>query len=145
MRIYITFGDEKYKKTRDFSAKMAKIVGNFDRVIAYGPEDIDNDFKQKHADIFRISRGYGLWLWKPYLIYKTLMKECDAGDLLFYGDGGSFFIRSVRHIELSMGGDDIWVIILYWNGNLRKERLLNLWAVKVSVLKKHNKHKGGFF
>lgn len=109
MRIYITFGDEAYRKTRDFSVKMAKLVGGFDKVIAYSPADIDIEFQKTHSDIFKIKRGYGLWLWKPFLIYKTLMEVCNDGDYLFYGDGGSFFFRSVETIEKSMQGSDIWV------------------------------------
>ena len=109
MRYYITFGDEKYKKTKKFSAAMAKIIGGFDCVIAYSPTDIDEEYKNAHKDIFNIKRGYGLWLWKPYIIYKTLTEVCKEGDYLFYGDGGSFFFRNIRYIERSMGTDKIWV------------------------------------
>lgn len=109
MRYYITFGDEKYEKTKNFSAMMAKIFGGFDYVIAYSPSDIDEEYKNTHKDIFNIKRGYGLWLWKPYIIYKTLTEVCKDGDFLFYGDGGSFFFRNIKYIENSMGTDKIWV------------------------------------
>lgn len=109
MRIYITFGDEKYKKTRDFSIEMAKRIGGFDRAIAYSMDDVDEGFKKMHADIFRIKRGAGLWLWKPYVIYKTLCEVAKDGDMVFYADGGSFLIRNILHIEKSMKGSDLWV------------------------------------
>lgn len=108
-RIFITFGDDKFAESRDYAAKMAKRWGGFDKVIVYTPNDIDEDFKKEHEDIFCIKRGYGLWLWKPYLIYKTLNEEAKDGDMLFYGDGGAFFMRSIRYIEKSLGDDDIWV------------------------------------
>lgn len=109
MRIFITFGDKRYAKTRNFAARMAKWLGGFDKVIAYTPDDIDDDFKNQHSDIFNIKRGYGLWLWKPYLIYKTLTQVAKDGDAVFWGDGGSFFIRNVKHIEKVMGDDDMWL------------------------------------
>ena len=109
MRVFITFGDEKYAKTRDFAAKMAKLMGGFDKVVTYTPEDIDEGFKKNHEDIFSIKRGYGLWLWKPYLIYKALNELCQEGDYLFYSDGGAFFFRSVLYIEKVMGDSDIWI------------------------------------
>lgn len=109
MRVFITFGDEKYAKTRDFAARMAKLMGGFDKVVTYTPEDIDEGFKKNHDDIFSIKRGYGLWLWKPYLIYKALNEICQEGDYLFYSDGGAFFFRSVSYIEKVMGDSDMWI------------------------------------
>ena len=93
MRIFITFGDNKFKKARKFSAKMAKLRGGFDKVIEYTPEDIDPAFKREHEDIFSIKRGYGLWLWKPYIIWKTLNEVANEGDLVFYADAVLFLLE----------------------------------------------------
>lgn len=109
MRIYITFGDEKFRRARNFGVWTAKHIGGFNKAIAYTPNDIDEEFKKAHDDIFSIKRGYGLWLWKAYFVYKTLVDECQDGDFLFYGDGGSFLIRNINHIEKSMGDSDVWV------------------------------------
>lgn len=109
MRIFITFGDEKFQKSRDFAAKMAKIFGGFDRVITYTPADIDRSFYDAHKDIFAIKRGFGLWLWKPYFVYKALTEVCQDGDCLFYQDGGAFLIRNIKYVEKAMGSDDFWV------------------------------------
>lgn len=108
MRIFITFGDEKFHKSRNFAAYMAKVIGGFDKVIIYKPEDIDENFKEAHKDIFDIKRGYGLWIWKPYFIFKTLVDVVKEGDYLFYGDAGSFFIRNIKHIEKTIK-NNIWV------------------------------------
>lgn len=114
MRIFVTFGDENYAKSRSFAAKMARLIGGFDKVIEYKPEDIDESFKERHKDIFKIKRGFGLWLWKPYFIYKTLVDVISDGDSLFYADAGSFFIRNVKHIEKSMK-DDMWISSIPFN------------------------------
>ena len=109
MRYFITFGDNRFRKSCKFGAKAAAMFGGFDKAIIYSPNDIDETFRKANEEIFRINRGYGLWLWKPYFIYKTLTDLCSDGDYLFYADGGSFFIRSVKNIEKAMGSNDIWV------------------------------------
>ena len=108
-RIFVTFGDDKFAKARDFSVKMAKFLGGFNISIGYSMADIPSDFVNSHQNIFSMSRGAGLWLWKPFLIYKTLTELADDGDMVFYADGGSFFIRNVRNIEKVMDGHNLWV------------------------------------
>lgn len=97
-KIFITYGNGKYQKARDFAGKMAKRFGHFDMVKLMGPEDIDKDFHERYKDTFAFKRGAGLWIWKPYIIDKMLREECSEGDYLFYSDAGAFFIRSVDYI-----------------------------------------------
>lgn len=107
MRIYfLTYSDEFYAKSRDFCAWTAKHIGGFDEIIISGPQDLDESFKKKNASILSYKRGVGLWLWKPYVILKTL-KKLNNGDILFYSDAGACFIRSARKIIESMQ-QDIW-------------------------------------
>ena len=65
----------------------AKRVGWFDTITAYGPEHLDDDFKNKFKDILTQPRGGGYWIWKPYVIKKKL-KEINDGDILIYLDAG---------------------------------------------------------
>ena len=95
MNIFITYSNEKYARARDFAIKKALDCGRFDKAIGYSPDSIDNNFKQKNSRILSIKRGGGLWLWKPYVIRKALIEECNDGDVLFYSDSGAFFFRSV--------------------------------------------------
>ncbi len=103
----INFADEKYRNTQELCVKTGKLQGHFDRVISYSPDDIDEDFYEKNKRILDIKRGAGLWLWKPYFIYKTL-KEINDGEYLFYCDSGAFFVRSIRPVIKTMN-QDIWV------------------------------------
>ena len=49
----------------------------------------DNDFWNKHKEfITNNRRGYGYWIWKPYLIKKTIDK-LNNGDILLYMDADS--------------------------------------------------------
>lgn len=108
-KVFICYANEPYAQARDFCAKMALKRGGFDKAIAYKPEDVDESFKRENALIFSQKRGAGLWLWKPYIILKTLQEELEEGDILFYGDSGSYFFRNCNAILDSMGNEDIWV------------------------------------
>jgi len=62
----------------------------FDRVIGLTEVDLqnDSDFWLKHQDFINSnSRGYGYWLWKPYIIKKTL-ESMNENDVLLYADCG---------------------------------------------------------
>lgn len=85
----ICFTDEKYQKTRERYAAQLLSKGIFDSVIQYSPDDFDKDFKDKHGKfIAENPKGYGYYIWKPYLILKTL-EMMDDGDILVYGDAGN--------------------------------------------------------
>jgi hypothetical protein len=65
-------------------------TGIFEEILAYTDADLkaDSEFWGKHGDfIEKNKRGYGYWLWKPYLIKKVLDKMKE-NDILFYLDSG---------------------------------------------------------
>jgi hypothetical protein len=62
----------------------------FNEIIGFTDEDLkkDTEFWEKHGNFIESNkRGYGYWLWKPYLILKTLEKMKDD-DILFHLDAG---------------------------------------------------------
>lgn len=69
-------------------------LGGADNVIEYSKEDIEPGFIEKNRSIMSNPRGFGLWLWKPYFIQKTL-KSMKDGDWLFYVDGCTIFINDI--------------------------------------------------
>jgi len=71
--------------------------GKADEVIEYSPKDIEQSFIDENSEIFSIKRGAGLWLWKPYLILKTLESLSD-GEYLMYTDSGSFFCGCITSL-----------------------------------------------
>ena len=93
---FLSFGNERFKKSRDRILAEAKALCNdgtpaFDAFVIE-TEDIENDpeFKDIIDNIPKklgSGRGYWWYMWKPYVIYKTL-KSLNDGDLLFYGDSG---------------------------------------------------------
>jgi hypothetical protein len=62
----------------------------FDNIIIYIDDDLKNDesFWKTHKDFIENNkRGYGYWIWKPYLI-KTALEKMETNDILVYLDAG---------------------------------------------------------
>lgn len=86
------FGDDKHFKHQKIRLKaQAENTGWFDEIIVETPDTI-SEFIQEHKELFAYKRGFGYWLWKPYIILKTLNK-INEGDLLFYVDSGATIVK----------------------------------------------------
>jgi hypothetical protein len=83
----ITYGDGLYDETKKRLHNQANNLGWFDTITSYGPDDLEQDFKEQFKDILELSRGGGYWIWKPYIIKKHLDKLQD-NDILIYLDAG---------------------------------------------------------
>lgn len=71
--------------------KQAENTKLFDKCIFYTDEVLKNehsDFWNKHKDfILNNKKGFGLYIWKPYIIKKTMDTLLD-GDVVLYLDAG---------------------------------------------------------
>lgn len=75
-------------------------------MIEYGPADIERKFKEKNASIWNAKRGAGYWIWKPYIIDKTL-NQLKQNDYLLYMDAGAYLKEDVRwFIDAMEGGGE---------------------------------------
>lgn len=83
-KILITYGTPDFKKTLQRLQKEAKRLKLFDKIILYGPNDLPDYIKSNPLMAFK--KGGGYWLWKPYIIWKTLQDYKDA--IVIYVDGG---------------------------------------------------------
>jgi hypothetical protein len=88
----ITFGagSQNYIEAGLRLCNQAKKMGVFNNISLFTEECLkqDTEFWERHSEfILRNSRGYGYWLWKPYIIQKT-MKSLNDGDILLYLDSG---------------------------------------------------------
>lgn len=105
---FINYADSGFAKAQHLSSWTAKHFGRFDKIIEYGPDSIDPNFCLKHKDTFAIKRGAGLWIWKSYIIKKTLELMVD-GDYLIYCDAGAFLMKPCDYIFDGMKDSDIWI------------------------------------
>jgi len=91
MKYLITFGSDKYIGASSRLLRQANESRIFDIIISYNENFLknDHDFWAKHKMfINNNSRGYGYWIWKPYIIKKA-MENMKDGDYLLYLDSGS--------------------------------------------------------
>ena len=92
MKWFITFGagSHNYYEAGNRLIKQANSVELFDKTTLYTDSYLNNDidFWNQHSNfITNNPRGYGYWLWKPYIIKKT-MEQMQDGDILLYLDCG---------------------------------------------------------
>lgn len=83
----ISYGDDIYKNAKKRLEKEAIDTGWFDSITVYGPEILDNNYKNKFKKVLSHSRGAGYWIWKNYIIKKKL-NEINDNDILIYLDAG---------------------------------------------------------
>lgn len=91
----INYADTNFKKKQKINSITAKFFGGAKKVIEYSPEDIDAEFREKYGFILNQKTGGGYWIWKPYIILKTLNKMKE-GEHLFYCDSGATFLKSLH-------------------------------------------------
>lgn len=101
MIVAINYADENFRKSQKLNTKTAYKKGKVDKVIEYSPKDIDKNFYENNKKILSQKRGGGYWLWKPYIVLKTL-KELNKGDYLIYCDSGAHYINNVKYLIDSM-------------------------------------------
>lgn len=99
-KVFITFGagDSNYYAAVERLTRQVTDLQLFDKVIGYTDDHLKkSSFWQEHRKFVKHNkRGYGYWLWKPYLILKTLRKMND-GDVLLYADCGCEIAVSKKH------------------------------------------------
>lgn len=96
MIIAINYADRGFRKAQKLNTKTAFEHGA-DRVIAYSPEDMDEEFRRKNADILAAPKGGGYYLWKPYFLNKAY-GELQEGDYLVYTDSGSIYVNDIGNL-----------------------------------------------
>lgn len=95
-RIFITFANSRMIPSLNRIKKQAELMGCFDRIVVMSDKDLDEDFKHKYRErLKKGTRGYGYWIWKPYIILNEL-KKMQEGDELLYVDAGCHLNPSGR-------------------------------------------------
>ena len=84
---FITYGNDRFKNSKKRLYNEANATGWFDTITSYGPEDLDNDFKEQFKHILEKPRIAGYGIWRPYII-KQKLNEINDNDILIYLDAG---------------------------------------------------------
>lgn len=91
-KVFITFcgGHSKYYDAANRLHNQVKSLKLFDYTKIFTDKELINDenFWNKHENFVKTHpRGWGYWLWKPYIIKKT-MDRLEDNDILMYLDSG---------------------------------------------------------
>jgi len=117
MIIAINYADQKFQRAQKLNSKTARQWGA-DRIIEYGPEDIDEAFRRRNQEILDAPRGGGYYLWKPYF-YRKAYEELDEGDYLVYIDSGAVYINKIQYLIDCMEHEKVPIMIF----SLEQERI----------------------
>lgn len=104
-KIFISYGDDSFKKSLKRIGKEAKMLGLFDKIILYSPNDLPAYIKT--SPLMAFNRGGGYWAWKPYLIWKTLQQYgndsivvyVDAGCTLHQSDDWKLYFENMNKYD----------------------------------------------
>lgn len=110
MKVFLTFGSHNDnimgRRHIDYIYIMAnkiKELDIFDEINIYTRDYLynDNEFWKQHGDfIINNKKGFGYWIWKPYLIKKTIEKLND-GDIILYLDAQNEIIFEEKEYLLN--------------------------------------------
>jgi hypothetical protein len=82
---FCTFGNiPQYQKSIDLILEEAKNSGYFNTANIFTQKDLPEDYIKFSA---LESRGFGYWIWKPYIIGQ-MMKHYPDNDIIIYADAG---------------------------------------------------------
>ena len=118
--IAISYSNERYLTQLKYNQKSALEIGKVDEYYAYYPKDIDEKFKEINKDILIQKRGNGYWLWKPYILLKTMKEKMNEGDFLIYTDACILYKQNVN-ILINFLNKNKQEMLLYRLSNLEKK------------------------
>lgn len=83
-----SFGDSRYEASRERLQEQAEDFNLFDSIHLYNEYDLSTSFRNDFQEYLSVDiRGFGFWVWKPFIILNTLA-GMDEGDVLLYVDMG---------------------------------------------------------
>ncbi len=91
----ITYGHNCCKMSKVRAVNQAIDVGKADFAEALDLSELSVPFQIAHQNLLRHRKGAGYWLWKPYIILKTLLTKLNDGDFLIFHDAGSYFVKDL--------------------------------------------------
>lgn len=92
MKIHINYAHNRYLNSQRYCCETA-IKNGFDLTRPFSFGDLDEEFVSRNSYTLSQARGAGFWVWKPYIILKTLLSMGNE-DWLMYTDSGMHFVRN---------------------------------------------------
>ena len=70
-KYFLVYNDDTHTKDLERLLESVRKYSDFE-IIVFDKKDISLEFRGKNREILEEKRGGGYWLWKPYIIWKTL-------------------------------------------------------------------------
>jgi hypothetical protein len=105
MNVVCSFATNNFLKSQQLLETKCYDFGA-DKVISYNENDLDEEFIKTNYSILKQRRGAGFWLWKPYIIYKTLL-NLNKDDNLLYCDSGLYPVNNLNFLFDLTNNSDI--------------------------------------
>lgn len=114
------------------NSSWARTVLGITTVLEYSERDLEDTFLRQHEEVFKYRRGGGYWVWKPFIILKT-MRTHRQFRYLIYCDSGSRVDFALAHMiqaaTQSNGGIALITFPHYPNGQwTKRDAFLHLGA-----------------
>jgi hypothetical protein len=100
-KILIFYGTEEFQGSLKRLKKEAEILNIFDKIIIYTPDDLPIHIKAN--PLMNYKKGGGYWIWKPYIIWKTLQDYpnsiviyIDAGCTISKSEEWNYYIKVIK-------------------------------------------------
>lgn len=119
-KILINYADGLYYQAQRLNSATGREIAGFTDVIEFNRSRLQPEFVEDNINIFSRKRGAGYWLWKPYIILKTL-ESASEDDLIFYCDSGASFINSFDDCMFDLCRDDEKGLVLCNGGHVNKK------------------------
>lgn len=101
-------GNEIFFKNQH-ALSLSALNKGIDFILNYRRSHLDPDFVQKNARILNEPRGAGYWLWKPWVILKTL-NSVPENAIVVYADSGFVFRNNIQKLLANAEKNDITLI-----------------------------------
>lgn len=107
-KIFVSYGSEPFYGTLKRIRKEARRLRIFDKVITYTDRDLPAYIRQ--SSLFNYSRGGGYWVWKPYVILKTMQRYPNA--IIVYADAGCSLNQNVEEWQFWFQQMDLYDMLI---------------------------------
>lgn len=117
MNILVNFSGKNFEDSR-LRLNESALRHGIQKVASYDEAFIrSTQFYEDHPHIFKHQKGFGLWLWKPFLVLEALL-DSEEGDVIIYSDAGIEVLSDLSPlIDICKKKD----IVLFANGNLKNK------------------------
>jgi hypothetical protein len=94
----VSFAEGRFIESQKILEEKSYLFGA-SKVYSYGIQDLKNNFIKKNKKAFDSRRGFGYWIWKPYVILKAF-NEISDGEILLYIDSGAYPINNLTFLPI---------------------------------------------